>query len=674
MRTCLNLTVLLLFGVFSLSAQYYYIPANINPNGNPGSLNTDLEEPYGDGLAPGWTNIDPMDNSPAWSAVQNIPFTFQFNAQPVTQYKVSNTGILTFTTTATSVVGTSNDILPDINIPDKSVCIWGITYSGGMCNDRIVTKTFGTAPHRQHWIQFNTYSFPAQHTQWTYLYISIVLEETSNNIYVVDQRCNDKGAQPTLTVGIQINSTTALMVAGSPNLGSVAGTSKTVWDNKHYSFIHGTPPQRDVGISWLQLSNFLILNAAPFDVKGTVKNYTGNMVNDYDINYSVNNGPPATCHMSGVAFKIPGYGEEWFIHDSMWTPPDTGLYVLKFWANNINGGPDENNSNDTAYKIIEVSHAFTPKLRLFEEFTSSTCETCKDANINLKTVLDRYPGDFAIIKYPMNYPDAGDPYYTTECGTRKTFYDVDSLPDMYVHGNVVVDPLYFDTIQYMELWDKSFMMINNPYHIISGNTITVSTTVLPFQTFSQGTLVLRYAVVEKTTTNNVGTNGETIFYHTFKKFIPDANGINLGILQQGVFTLPITRTYTFPTPNTIENWNNLAVVAFVQDNTTKQVYQAAYSTQMSGMDDPGAGQPVLRISPNPAEENTSLAYLINSPGKVVIELYNVNGQIIRSIIHPEVLQGEHHESLDLSGLHCGLYLVRLQTPTGTDLQKLIIQK
>jgi hypothetical protein len=672
MRTLFLLTALLLTAFLAANAQYYYIPANINPPGNPGGLNTNTEEPFDNGMAPGWTIIDPIDNSPAYSAVQNIPFAFQFNGQPVTQYKVSNTGILTFTTSATSVPGSNNNILPDPLIPDKSVCVWGIYYTGGNCNDRIVTKTFGTAPNRQHWIQFNTYNHPGQFTQWTYIYISIVLEESTNNIYVVDQRVNDKGHQPTLTIGVQINATTATMVTGSPNLGSVAGTSKTAVDNKYYTFIHGYPPTRDVGVSWLQIGNFLILNTAPFQFKGKVKNYTANMVNDYDINYSVNNGPAVACNMTGAAFKIPGYGEEWFIHDSFWTPPGVGIYHLKFWATNINGGGDQNNSNDTMYKTIEVSNAFTPKLRLFEEFTSSTCLVCKDANVALKALLNQFPNEYALIKYPMNYPDAGDPYYTAEAGVRKSYYNVDSLPDMYVHGTVVVDPMYIDTTMFNNLWDKSSMMFYSPYHTRSGNTFNVSASILPFEQFNQGTLVLRWAVVENVTYNNTGNNGETAFYATFKKFIPDANGVNLGTLQQGVFK-NITRSYTFPTPNTIENWNNLSVIAFVQDDATKEVYQAAYSTLTSSIDENAGKSSLIRMVPNPAAGETTLEFFMNQPGQVGIEVLTTSGKLVSSQSRSNLPMGQYQERIDLTGLSSGLYMIRLTTPAGTDLAKLLVR-
>jgi hypothetical protein len=671
MRTLFLTLVCLLICTGLATGQYYYIPASINPKGNPGGLNNDNEEPFGNGLPAGWSVIDPLDNSPAWSAVQNIPFNFSFNGAPVTQYKVSNTGILTFTTTTTSVPGTNNNTLPDALIPDKSVCVWGIAFSGTMSNDRIVSKTFGTAPNRQHWVQFNTYNHPSSNMQYTYIYYSIVLEESTNNIYVVGQRSNDKGAQPTLTVGVQINSTTASMVVGSPNLGSVSGTSKTPVDNRYYTFIHGVAPTRDVGVSWLQTGNYLILNSAPYKLQGKVKNYTSNMVNSYDINYSVNGGPAVTVHQTGAAHQIPGHGEEWFIHDSLWNPPGVGIYHLRIWATNINGGNDQNNSNDTLHRFIDVSTVFTPKFPLFEMFTSSTCLVCKDANDNLKSVLDHYPGEYAVIKYPMNHPDAGDPYYTAECGIRATYYGVDSLPDMFVHGDVVVDPLYIDTIQFNDLWAKSFMMFN-PTHTRSGNTINVSASILPFENFTQGSLVVRFAVVESVTQNHVGTNGETIFYHTFKKFIPDATGVNLGQLQQAVFKT-ISRTYTFPTPNTIENWNNIKVVVFVQDETTKKVFQAAYSQLASSIDDQELPKGIVSLAPNPANGHTTVHFLMNEPGEASVELIGMNGQVISNQSFRNLSNGVHQYDLFTENLRAGIYLVKLNNGTTTETKRLMVQ-
>ena len=89
-------------------AQYYYLPNTNNP-GNPGGLNSDPEYPNGSGMASGWTTILGGSNTtPSWSTTQNIPFNFNFNGVLVNQYKVSSSGVLTFTTSAaTTVTGTT---------------------------------------------------------------------------------------------------------------------------------------------------------------------------------------------------------------------------------------------------------------------------------------------------------------------------------------------------------------------------------------------------------------------------------------------------------------------------------------------------------------------------------------------------------------------------------------
>lgn len=137
----------MLFVASAASAQYYYVPYP-GAGTNPGSLNNDGEYPVGGGLPAGWTSIHAGSAAaPAWSSLATIPFAFQFNGSAVTQFKVSTSGVLTFTTSAVTVPPYSIVALPSANIPDNSVCVLGLRGTGA--NDNIVTKTFGTAPNRQ---------------------------------------------------------------------------------------------------------------------------------------------------------------------------------------------------------------------------------------------------------------------------------------------------------------------------------------------------------------------------------------------------------------------------------------------------------------------------------------------------------------------------------------------
>ena len=230
MKNITTLTICLL-GIIQFNfSQYYYTPAS-SP-GNPGGLNTDNEYPFGAGLPGGWSVIlGPNNVSPTWSTIENIGFPFNFNGSSVSQYKVSSTGVLTFSTGASNIPSATNTALPNPSIPDNSVMVWGLQGSGN--NDNIVTKTFGTTGGRQHWVLFSSY------TAGSWSYWSIVMEEGTDKIYIVDQR-HSTSANPQITAGIQINGTTATMVAGSPNLSNVAGGDETPADNHYYEFIFNT--------------------------------------------------------------------------------------------------------------------------------------------------------------------------------------------------------------------------------------------------------------------------------------------------------------------------------------------------------------------------------------------------------------------------------------------------
>ena len=151
-----------------------------------------------------------------------------------------------------------NESLPSANIPDNSICLWGMYAATG---DNIMTKTFGSAPNRQHWVQFNSFSEDGIKEGWTYW--SIVFEETTNNIYLVDQKtlCVEGGSACTgniaLSGGIQIDATTAIQITGSPNLQSNAGNDYTVKDNSYYTFFYGTQPDYDLAAIKLDMNKIV---------------------------------------------------------------------------------------------------------------------------------------------------------------------------------------------------------------------------------------------------------------------------------------------------------------------------------------------------------------------------------------------------------------------------------
>ena len=680
MKKIITLTICLL-GIIPINfSQYYYIPASTP--GNPGGLNTDSEYPSGSGLPAGWSVIlGPNNASPTWSTIENIGFPFNFNGNAVTQYKVSSTGVLTFSTAATNIPSASNAGIPDAGIPDNSIMVWGLQGTGP--NDNIVTKTFGTAGGRQHWVFFSSY------TAGSWSYWSIVMEEGSDKIYIVDQR-HSTAANPQITAGVQIDGTTATMVAGSPSLSNVAGADPTSADNHYYEFIYGTQNATDMAGVSVTTFPYLILGNAPFTISGEVTNYGSNAVNGFDINYSIDGGTTVTESITGV--NLNSYDNYTFDHNTTWTPASSGSYSVAIWASNINGSADMDLNNDTAYATLNVFDNFVQRVPMLEVFTSSTCPPCVQGNINLKDVLSNYSQtDYTLLKYQMSWPGSGDPYYTQEAGDRRTFYGVNSVPRLEIDGGYDSNPSGFTTQEFDESAGiPSFSTISANYSVYhdqgQNSVVDMNVTIDPIEDFNSNDLTLFVAIIEYATYNNTGSNGETEFLHVMKKMIPSSSGTAIPALQTGVqesfnFSYNFQGQYTLPVDanspinhmnsHSVEDFDNLGVVVWVQDVNTKEILQSTTASIVANVEENIAASRLM-IFPNPSSKDyTNLVIESSERGLFEIMIINTLGEIVL-MDNISINKNLTQYQLDNSKLSNGMYNVIIQTPSIQSSKKLQI--
>ncbi len=179
-------------------AQYHYLPYEFAGH-NPGGINdsTDMASAtFGQ-----WRSLISNDSTLIWSSIDTIPFPFEFAGDTVEYFKVSNSGVLTFDTSAQSIPSTSNGSLPSSSVPDSSVLIWGLGMTDGQ--GKVLSKVFGTAPDRQYWVSFHWMVRPG--TQQNFIW-SIVFEEGSDRIHLVDQFGEAASLSPNgfLSAGIQV--------------------------------------------------------------------------------------------------------------------------------------------------------------------------------------------------------------------------------------------------------------------------------------------------------------------------------------------------------------------------------------------------------------------------------------------------------------------------------------
>lgn len=406
------------------NAQYWQIP-NPNAGQNPEGLNNDTEQPS----QAGWASILGTSATPTWSPATNIPFAFQFNGAAVTQFKASSTGVLTFdVTTTVAVPTTTNAALPSALIPDKSVVIWGLSGTGA--NDAIVTKTFGTAPNRQFWIQYNSYSYPTNATAWCYW--SIVLEEGTNNIHIVDHRtASNSGPVPiAITAGLQIDATTAYMVAGSPALNTTTSTTSAddPSDNSYYTFIPGTQPSTDIKAISSNAANYYATGAnVPIDL--VIRNYGTSPITSYTIKYQEGANPPVSQTISAV--NIPSLGFNTTTFTTQYNVTTVANHTIKVWAE-LSG--DVNNANDTVETSIYGAGFIPKRVVTMEEPTGTWCGWCVRGVVYMDSIHVAHPNDVAAISV-HNADPMVVAAYDTYMGTLISGY-----PSLVVDRKFVGDP------------------------------------------------------------------------------------------------------------------------------------------------------------------------------------------------------------------------------------------
>lgn len=423
------------------------------------------------------------------------------------------------------------------------------------------------------------------------------------------------------------------------------------------------------------------------DVAGSVFNAGNNAITSFDLNYRIDNGSVETENITGI--NIQPLGAYSFVHNTPWIPA-LGQHNLEVWVSNPNSVQDENTANDTLSKTVNAYDASiaVQRLPLHEAFTSSTCGPCAYGNANLSSVFNNNPNKWVCIKYQMDWPSVGDPYYTDEGGARKNFYGVTSVPNLKVDGGEAFDGnsnSYSATELIAAYNTPAFVDISANMNInVNSQTVDLDVTVDNNIALS-GSARLFVGIVEQETSQNVGTNGETLFDWVMKKMLPDAGGKVIGPLAENNTTIE-TYGYTFQgnyrlpnsandpinnsTEHSVEEFDDLIAVVWVQDFATGEVYQSAYSTVTVGMNENDLANMDLNIYPNPSSDVLNITFNAENSEETKVSMLSSTGQLIQEINN--VSKGQNNISFDVENIPAGIYFVKIQTDKGFYTKPVII--
>ncbi len=702
MKRLLPLAILFAFA-WNIQAQYYYI-SHINAGQNPGALNTDGEYPVGGGLPAGWTTLMATSPTPTWTADQTIPFSFNFNGTAVTKFKASSTGIVTFDLSAVTAPSSTSATLPSSLIPNKSVVVWGIEGTGS--SDFIVTKTFGTAPNRQFWILFDSYSIPGSSTVWTYW--SVVLEETTNKIYIVDQRSGN--GSPTATLGIQIDPSTATMVSGSPNISAQAGTDGTPADNSYYEFTYGSQPDWDVALSSLTVGsgNGLATLNANNNLTGTIQNNGSQTVTSLDLTYQIDGGTAVLDHKTGLNIA-PGASYN-FTHASPWMPTTGGgtNASVDFTVSNLNGNTDANPGDNAINTSVMINLGVSAtKYVLLEEFTTVPCGFCPDGMLVVDDILSNQNNVIATAVHAgfgtddMTVPAASDlaAAFTNAAPTAvidRTYFEGESTIAISrsIWSNKVAELL--------NGWTPVNVGVNGTYNAGTAN-VTVSANFTDYA--AAGNLRIGLMVIEDSVTGSgSGYDQHSYYYnqtgHPFYH-VGDYNGsyatipgyVHKNVLRDakpdiwganGVITNPQPNDQFTKDFNGLDlstyNADRVYLVGFVayynaSDPKKRQVLNA-FEVKLSDLGAVGVNPVItenqLNLYPNPAADLSIISLDLAKTSDVNVYLTDLSGRMVKQVISEKLAKGNHKIAIDANDLANGLYMVNSQVDNHLFTRKLIV--
>ncbi len=216
------------------------------------------------------------------------------------------------------------------------------------------------------------------------------------------------------------------------------------------------------------------------------------------------------------------------------------------------------------------------RIALIEEQTNAGCGPCASANPIFQSFFEESFGGVLSVRYHTPGPGTDSMYIlnTTDNNNRTGYYGVGTVPHYWVDGTSHGVPSN-KTALFKQMIDR--LELKSPVKIYVEATVTNDSvygqvSIKAFNNVTQTILRLRIAVIErmKVYSSPPGSNGEKIFPDVMRKMVPDGNGTSIASISNGD-----SLSFYFSTPTNVQwNVNDLAVVAFLQSDATKEVIQS----------------------------------------------------------------------------------------------------
>lgn len=228
--------------------------------------------------------------------------------------------------------------------------------------------------------------------------------------------------------------------------------------------------------------------------------------------------------------------------------------------------------------LAATVHAQKP-MALIEEFTNWGCGPCASYSPTLESFINDRLGDVAVIKYHVSWPAPKDPFYVGQesaIDSRVSYYGLNSVPTVVINGHVAGQPNNAELTYTVDnfLGEEHKFALALTEEVLNGDSLTFTATVTPLADWTGNGLRLRVCPVEEEVVPaEPYPNGEEKAIFSMRAMLPGAEGWNPGNTLQA--NVPVSYTDGCSLKN-FENTKEMGLVAFLQDDDTRDVLATAY--------------------------------------------------------------------------------------------------
>jgi hypothetical protein len=301
---------------------------------------------------------------------------------------------------------------------------------------------------------------------------------------------------------------------------------------------------------------------------------------------------------------------------------------------------------------------------LVENFTN---EGAPQSALNNTEFYNLTATDLVKLEYHTSFPTEStmNRQGQVDQNARTAFYGITNNTNMiprvfldgYSNGNLIPgqNSWYLSEVLYRGLESSPFQLVIETEPTSEGS-IHINTHVTALRETNNHAM-LHIVLVEK----NVNTNKFVV-----RKFLPHAAGTRImsSIIEQPNATQTFSQQWNV---TNIDNLEELAIVAFIQDEITKEVYQAEFKefpehlpTIITGVEK--MQETFLKLYPNPVTTpHVMLEFKSPLTHDVQVSIIDNKGITAQSLALPK---GKSRYELNVQDLTSGIYILRIQHETG----------